>query len=327
MVSGVEIHAYAINMVLGDLFLKTAPASVGLATIMALALVSTLAVWRLRAAWAAAIAGAVWLVYLLVVTTGFDHGLVMDAFYPPLALLGGFVATSIYGVSSERAQKVELARTFGKYVSNAVAKDIISAADQGRLALGGQEQEVTVAFADVRGFFHLAETTPPQVLVNALNAYLSAVIGVVLKYDGTINKFGGDSIMAIWNAPSPCGDHALIALTAAREIQRAVNRLQRTNPELPKMDFGIGVNTGRVIAGNMGSQDRLEYTVIGDAINIAARLTSHTLPGKVWLGSRTYELTHDVIEAHLLPPLEVKGRLEPLIAYELSETNSEECNK
>jgi len=198
-----------------------------------------------------------------------------------------------------------------------VDKIIATLGEEGELKLGGEEHEVTVAFADVRGFTTISEEIHPEELVKALNVYLSIVIEAVIKYEGIINKFGGDSVMAVWNVPIECEEHALLAIKAAVSAQRAIRELQEKESTIVKMEFGIGINTGKAIAGNMGSEDRLEYSVIGDAVNTAARLASTAPAGKVWIGANTYAQVRDCIQAKPLTPLSVKGKHEPIQAYEV----------
>jgi class 3 adenylate cyclase len=133
-----------------------------------------------------------------------------------------------------------------------------------------------------------------------------------------VNKFGGDSIMAIWNVPINCPDHALLAIKAAVDAQQALRELQEKVRNLPKMEFGIGINTGNVVAGNMGSVDRLEYSVIGDAVNIAARLAGAAPGGGVWIGNETFNLVNGSVDAMPLAPLSLKGKQAKFQAYEVT---------
>lgn len=190
------------------------------------------------------------------------------------------------------------------------------------LELGAEQREVTVAFADLRGFTTLADCIPPNELLTVLNAYLSTVVTVFHKYEGMIDKFGGDSILAIWNAPLACREHALLATAAAVEAQRAIKDLQRKRPTLPRINFGIGINTGQVIAGDIGGEDCKEYTVIGDTVNIAARLTGTVPGGRVWITASTFDLARDYISAKPLDPIVVKGKRHQLKAYEVTELNA-----
>jgi adenylate cyclase len=316
MMHGVEIHASAIHTILRDNFLKPVSSAVTIVLILVLAILCGLAVLRLRVLWATLSAVFLCLAYFFVAFSLFDRGVMLNMLYPPLATLGVFVGLNVYNVTIERSEKREMTKTFGRYISPQVADRILVALDEGKLRLGGEEHEMTVAFADVRGFTSISEKTPPEELVRALNTYLSLVIKSVLKYEGMINKFGGDSITAIWNVPTECEGHSLLAVKAALEAQRNINELQK-EATLLKMDFGIGINTGKAVAGNMGSEDRLEYSVIGDAVNVAARLASTVPGGKVWIGANTFELVKDYIEAKPLRPLAVKGKRKPVTAYEV----------
>ncbi len=185
------------------------------------------------------------------------------------------------------------------------------------LRLGGEQREITVAFADIRGFTTLADCLQPQELVIVLNTYLSTIIKVFFKYGVMINKLGGDSVMAVWNAPRDCEEHALVATVAAFEAQRAIGALQKRELTLPKIGFGIGINTGKVIAGNIGCEDSLEYSVIGDTVNVAAKLTRFAPGGEVWITADTFELVKDHISAKALGPLAVKGKRQPVKTYEV----------
>ena len=206
---------------------------------------------------------------------------------------------------------------FGRYVSEPVADQVLRGLEVGNLDLTGSEKEVTVLFADARGFTSLSENTKPDELVNALNIYLSVIINAVLKYGGMINKFGGDSIMAVWNAPIACNDHALMALRAAVEAQRSIKDLQAEGTHILRMDFGIGINSGLAVAGNMGSIDRIEYSVIGDCVNTAAKITSLTPMGKIWIGEKTLKSAGDNIMVKSLEAFEVKGKKQSVKVYEV----------
>jgi len=317
VLNGVEIHANAIRTVLSGEFLRPAPTSATIAVMMLLAAFGSLAVLRLRVVWATLSVAAVCIVYLLAAFSMFDRGLILNMVYPPLALLGAFVGVNLFNVASERSQKREMEQVFGRYVSPPVVNGILSALDRDQLELGGQLQEATVIFADARGFTNLAESLEPAELVRVMNTYLSEVIKAVLKNGGMVNKFGGDSILAIWNTPTPCEEHALHATRAAIEAQRQIERVQRDDESLPAMSFGIGINTGEVVAGNMGSEDRLEYSVIGDTVNVAAKLTGAAEGGKVWVSARTLELISEHVTADPLEPLVVKGKRDPIEAYEI----------
>ena len=132
-----------------------------------------------------------------------------------------------------------------------------------------------------------------------------------------INKFAGDNIMAVWNAPQAQPEHALLAVRAATESQQAINEMQQQNPDLPQVQFGFGINTGPAIAGNVGSAGRLEYTVIGDAVNLASRLCGAAPGGEVWISDQTYEQEKGKISAKALEPQYFKGKSEAVPVYQV----------
>ena len=317
MMRGVEIHASAIHTILTGNFLKPASSAVTIISILALALLCGLAVLRLRTLWATLSVAFLFIAYFLTAFSFFDNGIVLNTLYPSLTIAGIFVGVNLYNLIAERSEKREITETFGRYISQSVVDKILSALDEDELKLGGKEQEMTVAFADVRGFTSISEKMQPEELVRALNTYLSIVINSVLKHDGMINKFGGDSVLAVWNVPIECKEHALLATKAAVSAQRAIKELQEKETTIVKMEFGIGINTGKAVAGNMGAEDRLEYSVIGDTVNTAARLASATPSGRVWIGVNTFEQVKDYIQAKPLDPLLVKGKDKPIQAYEV----------
>jgi len=317
MMNGVEIHATAIHTILAGNFLRQASSAVTIVSILVLALLCGLAVLRFSVRWATLLAFFLGILYFITAFSVFDNGIILNMLYPPLAIAGTFLGVNLYNVATERSEKRELTKTFGRYVSPSVVDKIMVALGKGELKLGGEEQEITVLFADARGFTSLSEQIPPGELVLALNAYLSKIIDAVLKHDGMINKFGGDSIMAVWNVPIGTENHALSATRAAIYAQQAINDVQKQETALPRMEFGIGINTGLAVAGNMGSEDRLEYSVVGDTVNTAARLADAAAGGKIWVGIDTFSAVKDYITAKPLDPLVVKGKREPIEAYEV----------
>ncbi len=317
MLNGVEIHASAAHTILRGNFLKPAPSSVTFTSILVLAILCGLAVLRFSVRWATLLAVSLGIAYFIIAFSVFDQGIVLNILYPSLAIPGVFVGINLYNISSERAEKRTLTKTFGRYVSPQVADKILVSLGKGELKLGGEEHEVTVAFADIRGFTSLSESIPPRELFQALNTHLSVVVKAILEYGGMINKFGGDSVMAIWNVPVKAGEHALLATKAAVSAQRAIRELQANDTTLPRMEFGIGINTGKAMAGNTGSEDRLEYSVIGDAVNTASRISSATPGGKVWISGDTFTQVKDYILERQLDPLVIKGKRELVEAYEV----------
>ncbi len=322
MVHGVELHASAIQTILTGNFLTPAPSWVTMLSIIILALLCGLAALLLRPLYAILSATFLCITYFLISFSFFDGGRVFNILYPPLAIAGAFVGVTVFNVVSEQSEKMQVTKIFGRYVSPSVVDRILTASGEGELKLGGEKQEVTVMFADARGFTGISEIMQPEDLVRVLNTYLSTIIRAVLKYEGMVNKFGGDSVMAVWNVPVDCKEHALSAVKAALAAQHAIKELHDKETTLPRMEFGIGINTGEAVAGNMGAQDRLEYSVVSDSVNVAARLADATPGGRVWVGANTYALAKDYVKARLLEPLAVKGKREPVQAYEIWDTQN-----
>jgi len=202
-----------------------------------------------------------------------------------LAAFAGIAAGGIRAVrSAERAQHEAMTRSnFERYFAPSVAATI--AARRGEVVLGGARQPVTVLFSDIRGFTTLAEGMPPDAIAGLLSAYFTEMVDVIFEHGGTLDKFIGDAIMAQWGAPIAHADDAERALRAAVAMQRTVAEINRRWSEQgrPTIGVGIGINHGEAFAGNIGSHRRLEYTVIGDAVNVASRLCGAAEPGEILL--------------------------------------------
>jgi len=209
-----------------------------------------------------------------------------------------------------------LRNLFGRYVSAEVAAEIV--ADPGRhLKLGGDKREVTVLFGDLRGFTHLAEQLDPQDVVDLLNSYLKLVIDVVFEFRGTLDKFRGDGFMAFFGAPIAREDDALSAVRCALTIQERLARLSFVKFPEVRLHMGIGINTGIVIAGNIGSERRTDYTVIGNEVNTAQRFESNAGPGQILITGNTYERVKHAVQVRELGLLRVAGKQEGVQAYDV----------
>jgi adenylate cyclase len=214
-------------------------------------------------------------------------------------------------------ERDKLRTTFGKYMTESVLEHLLN----GKVELGGETLRVTVLFSDIRSFTTISEAMEAHALVALLNEYFTEMVSIVMNHGGVVDKYIGDAIMAIFGAPVPTEHDATNAVRAAVEMRAALGRLnERLQVRgVQPLRTGIGIHTGDVVAGNIGSEQRMEYTVIGDPVNVASRLESNTkdLGVNVLVSATTYELTKNVIEARPVRELTVKGRAEPIMTYEV----------
>ncbi len=205
--------------------------------------------------------------------------------------------------------------TFQRYVCPAVVQRLLE--DPGSLKLGGHRQEVTILFADIRGFTAFSEYLDPEELVEVLNRYLAIGADAVLAEEGTLDKFMGDAVMAIFNAPLPQSDHTLRAVRAALRMQEAIRSYHRSAPPAHHLAYGVGIAVGEAVVGNVGTAQQLNYTAIGASVNLAKRLQENAAAGQVLLDQAAYERVEGWVLARPLPPIEAKGFTAPVPVYEL----------
>jgi len=211
---------------------------------------------------------------------------------------------------SQREVK-QIRRMFERYVHPSVVEQLIR--DPKAVHLGGETKEISVVFADIRGYTRLSETMPPEQVMNLINRYLTIMCEAIWEEEGTLTAFQGDALMAIFNAPLPQKTHALKAVRAAWKMKMAVLAYQHSRPEETPISFGFGVNTGLATVGNVGSQERMQnYTAIGDAVNIASRLQSSVSDNNILLNETTYMQVYRHIQVGQVFSLDVKNKARPL---------------
>ena len=319
--AGIEVHANATNTLLLDDFLRRTASSVTLITGVAFATIMSFVALRMRNRYIAPLGVVIVVAYLALAVAMFQRGWIINAVDPPVALAAAMVVGLVYRVASERAAQQEVIELFGRHVTSQVAAELVRQADTGELQLGGETREITALFADIRGFTTLSGGMDPSELVALLNARFSIVVDVVARHNGIVNKFIGDALVAFWNAPTDQDDHAYHACLAALE---ALDRLDELPDDGHAIRFGFGVNTGPALAGNVGSSGRFEYTVMGENVNTASRLSGAAGGREVWVGERTHELLAGRIECDELPPQQLKGMVAPIAMYRLHRSGDEQ---
>ncbi len=214
---------------------------------------------------------------------------------------------------TEQRRLENLRKLFERMVSPLVIQQL----DVERLQPGGEQRLVTVLFADVRGFTSFAETVTPEELVRVLNRYLAVAAEALLEEGGTVDKFMGDAVMAWFNAPVEQPDHALRAVRAALRIRERVRQMHANLPREQRLAFGIGIHTGPVVMGLVGTNQRLDYTVVGDSVNTAKRLEEAAGRDQILVSEATYRLLGERVAARRLPAVHLKGKRQPMPAYEV----------
>jgi adenylate cyclase len=331
-VPGVELHAQAIEQILQGSFLQrpdfVTPAE--LLYILLLGLLIAFLIYRLGAT-ASAVLGAFAIAAVVAVSWyAFDaFGWLVDPIYPAIALTAVYLAGTLFVFLRTERERNRVRHAFGHYMAPALVERL--ADDPSRLRLGGEARDMTLLFSDVRGFTTISEGLEAEELTHFLNTLFTPLSNIILEEQGTIDKFMGDAVMAFWNAPLDDPEHASHACSAALRIMRgmpALNARWREEAESKGRRFapvkiGIGLNTGTCCVGNLGSETRFDYSVIGDNVNVASRLEGQ---------SKTYEVVTIVGETTTerapefafleLDLLKVKGKTEATRIFALLGNNA-----
>jgi adenylate cyclase len=276
---------------------------------------------RLGVAGAGILAAALLATYLFIATTLFrTEGLWFNMVYPTLLVVLLFTSATLVQYFFAFSEKRYLKLAFQHYVPPAVVEGLVSGAD--RLRLGGEKRELTVLFSDIRGFTAMSEAMAPEDLVKLMNEYFTAMTDKVFEHKGSLDKYIGDAIMAVYGAPVAQAQHAALACRTALEMLAVLDELKaRWKPlGLPAIDIGVGINTGPMIVGNMGSASRFNYTVVGDAVNLASRIESlnKTYGTNILVSEYTYEAVKDEFPwVREIDSVRVRGRTQPVRLYEL----------
>lgn len=317
--AGVELHATLLDNLLQGDFLQPAPVwfiwlwALVLAGGVTLAVLFSLRLWVTLAALALLLA-----VHLGVSLLAFRAGWWADPVGPGVTLGFAFALAAAYSYATEGRQKQAIRQMFAQYMSEQVITHLMAHPE--RLKLGGERRRVTLFFSDLAGFTSLSERLSPEEVVGLLNDYLSRMTDIILEEEGTVDKFEGDAIMAFWGAPLPQEDQALRACRAALRQQAALGELNQRFREqgLPPLTMRIGLHSGEAVVGNLGSQKRFDYTVIGDTVNLAARVEglNKFYNTSILASEITVAACGDGVEFREVDWVAVQGREVPVAVYQ-----------
>ena len=319
---GVLIHMAALDNLLHGQGLQAAPAWFSWATLLLLCLASagTFMLFRSYPVKFGVTMGLAVAYYGLVAHAFSGHERWLELVFPEVALAVTFGTAATVEYVTEGKQRRLMRAAFDKYMSSEVVEEIMRNPEG--IKLGGEKKEISILFSDIAGFTTISEKMSPEDLVALLNRYLSAMTTIIkTTHRGNVNKYLGDGIMALFGAPLNDPKHASLACYAALDCQVELARLRHIWKQegLPEIGARIGINSGPCIVGNMGSEERMEYTVTGDSVNLASRLegASKYYDTLILIGQRTAELAKNDVEVREIDLLRVKGKKEPVVVFEL----------
>ncbi len=269
--------------------------------------------------------GTIFIFILLTTYLYVYQGYVISMSYLVLAAVFSMIVVNVRFYISEMGQKTMIRDMFGQYLSPKVVQDLVE--DPSKVQLGGEEREMTAYFSDIAGFSTISEHLTPSELVQLLNDYLTEMCNIIIGYEGTVDKFEGDAIMAFWGAPNVQADHAQLACFSAIDMnKRLVELRQKWETEgSPLINVRMGLNSGPMVVGNMGSVQKLNYTIMGDAVNLASRLegANKAFGTQMMISETTYQSCASLIDVRELDTIRVVGKSEPVTVYELLERKGE----
>lgn len=319
---GVEIHATVIDNILNqDFLLKSAWTTFfDFCSITIFGLVMGIAVPRFRAIPGMFLSFLIIGVFIIANVLIFSQlNVWLNVVYPVLTMIVIYLGITVYRYVTEEREKKKIRGAFQYYLSPSVINEMLK--DPTKLKLGGDKKELTVLFSDIRGFTTISEKMPPEELVHLLNEYLTAMTNIIFHHDGLLDKYMGDAIMAVFGAPLDQPDHALRACRSALDMVAELKKLQKKWVEegKPVLDIGIGINTGEMVVGNMGSEMRFDYTVMGDSVNLGSRLEgiNKEYGTNIIISEYTYNAVKDILYCRELDAVRVKGKKLPVKIYEL----------
>jgi adenylate cyclase len=320
--SGPEMHANIVDAFIERRSIERAPAMVTFFLVVSAAAVVGVAGAFLNAWWTSAVVAVAAAIFVWQSVAMFARGIWIPVTVPALTLLLAYVGDLAWKYFVEGREKRQVKKLFSRYVSKDVYDQLV--ADPSRAALGGARRHMTVLFSDIRGFTTMSEKGTPEEVVSQLNELFTRMVKVVFDHHGTVDKFVGDMIMALYGAPLDDEDHAEHAVQTALAM---IETLQQMNREWaaagkPTLDIGIGINTGDMIAGNVGSESIMSYTVIGDAVNLGARLESlnKDYGTRIIISQATRERLKGRYDIHPLGDVIVKGKSLPVAIFEVKST-------
>jgi adenylate cyclase len=314
------VHANVYDQLVTGQYLTVAPFQAQIAVLALIALFVSIASILLKLRWSLPIGlllavGYLWFAYSTFLNTGETYSLVEPLF----ALFFCYASTMSYNAATEGRQKAQIKGMFERYVDHRVVKQILD--NPSLVKLGGEEREITTLFADIEGFTAMAEKMGAQNTVGMLNSYLTEMSNIIIEEHGTIDKYIGDAIMSFWGAPLENSDHALYACEAAINMQRKLVALHTKwiHYGKPVVNQRIGINSGKAVVGNMGAEARLNYTAIGDSVNLASRLegVNKEYGTRLLMSDNTYHKVKGKVLSREMDLVVVVGKTEPVRIYEL----------
>ncbi len=259
------------------------------------------------------------LALMLSAFEGFSHGLVLRILYPASALLLTFGLIATFRYLSEERRRQFLTMLFRRYVPAESVANVVDAVDRGELPLTGTRREVTVLYVDLRGFAALSEGLAPEAVLAFVNTYLEIMLQEIQAENGAVNKPMGDALVAIWNAPLDQPDHATRAIHAALNVRRSIQRFQESRSEEQSLNIGLGLATGNAVLGNISALGKVEYTLVGETVNVASRISAFAGNNQILSDAATAQAAPEDIEKRELTPVRVRGRKEPLSVWEIKD--------
>jgi class 3 adenylate cyclase/CHASE2 domain-containing sensor protein len=307
---GYRIMGDAMTTILFDRYIRVQPTNSMLQAIVILSLLVAAIVYILSFRIAATFTAMLLAAYYAAILVLGKSGYLADPLYAPIAIVlsAAFSMAARYVLEDRERRKVE--RIFGHYVDPRIVRQLAAAHSIGDIISRGERRDLSLLFVDIRSFTAMSEAMAAEDVLAVIQHYLDDISALILKWDGTIDKYVGDEVVALWNAPAGQPNHALLALRCAYDLIAQAPALHAKLVEhgLPPVRWGVGINTGPAVVGNMGSKDRLQYTALGDTVNTAARFCSAAPAFDILIGWPTYEACSEYIAVDEMPGIQLKGK-------------------